>query len=297
MNRLVAFTLLALLAACGEGGSGAAVIPGGGGGPTPTPAPVSTATAGPLPTDVRYWIMQGQAGNSMANDPVGKTYFAQAKHEVLVSSDVIPPSGWNTIVFATYTSFSGFQTALNNGSVPSDVTAVLYDNEEEPGWTATPADEQADPTGFMQRFASLARGAGYLVIGTHAGGGSSEKDIDAGMAPWCNFFGIQTQSNEILAPAPNNYVGYTKLLAAAIQGASPNTVIIGGITTAVQGTLATPSQIDQAITATANTPLLGYWLNIPTQSTFDPNGPPPSEYSTEVQNASQALQALPSPAP
>lgn len=293
MNK-IALLLLAICAGCGGGGGGASSsmpppsgVPSGSGltgaSNSPTPSPTATPFA---PGSLRYWIIQGPAAQAMASDPVAVKYFANPTHAMVLPVAQAAPSSWKVVPMQTFTSFATFASTVLAGDINPSTKTLIYDNEN---WAFTPPNEQSDPAGYTNQFATLAHQHGWTVIASHSGAGSPEGvSVAAGMCRYADSLSIQSQGSEANLAQFTKVVGLT---AAACRAANPAVKVIAGISTGPSGQIVTAAQIAAAIVGVRNV-VDGYWLNIPQQSQYCAQC---TAFNPAL--ASQALALLPSPAP
>jgi hypothetical protein len=83
---------------------------------------------------------------------------------VFGTSDAIALGGWpGATTGRAWASYARFAEDVATGAIPNDVRVAMYDPES---WDATPLEERLDPRGSIERFCSLARSHGYVVLVT-----------------------------------------------------------------------------------------------------------------------------------
>jgi hypothetical protein len=88
---------------------------------------------------------------------------AVARH-IFGSTDATALGGWpGARTGRAWASFTRFSDDVRAGTIPDDVTVVMYDPES---WDATPLPEKLDPVPSIEAFCALARANGYSVVVT-----------------------------------------------------------------------------------------------------------------------------------
>ncbi len=189
------------------------------------------------------------------------------------------PEGFRCLPTATYPSYAALQKALQNGELPAEVKAVIYDNES---WNFTPSGEQHDLPRFEKLAAEAVHGSGRMLIATPAAdlvpvlspsierGNRYDEYLRLGIAGmaarWADVYEVQAQGCE------NNLALYTRFVrAAAAQAreANPKIRVFAGLSTNPSGKQVTARQLFDAIAATRDV-IDGYWLNIPGGGAYCP---------------------------
>lgn len=183
------------------------------------------------------------------------------------------PSGWSSIPTAGYKSYAQLSSDFADGSFPSNVRAVLYDNE---AWAFTPAGEQLDPAHYTQLAAALCHQHGLQLIATPAldlvralvptSSDRSQTYLDlriaAGAAQSADVIDIQAQSLEADTAA---YAAFVESAAQqARQAGGARVLVLAGLSTGPGGKSVTAAQLEAAVSATRSS-VDGYWLNVPAQ--------------------------------
>ncbi|MDQ2872347.1 MAG: hypothetical protein M3R35_04365 [Candidatus Eremiobacteraeota bacterium] len=255
----------------------------------------SGGSVGTFASGSQFWILtSGAAARTLGADPVALHYFARPGKVVMwpIKTGISAPASWHTVPWLSYTSFAQFQAAVASGTVPPNTRAVMYDCEN---WDFTPANEQADPVGYMRKFAALAHAHGYMVIGAlgidvmdviapsnNKWTAFEQSGIAAKIAPLVDFYHIQSQRLEQTLP---QYVAFTQAIEQQVRAANPKAIITAGVTTNMNGAAATPQQIASAVEATSSI-VSGYWLNVPSNNAYDPSG---GAFNPAVASAALAL--------
>jgi len=143
--------------------------------------------------------------------------------------------------------------------VPSDIQAVLYDNERFPG---TPAAEQRDPLPYDQQVARLATGEHWVSICDliEPDRLSATKRVPAQEVSPCTVIGLNTVQQSERQPAE-----YSALVARAVNivhEIRPTAAVLAGLSANPRGGPVTAAEIAADIRAT-HTLVQGYWLNVP----------------------------------
>jgi hypothetical protein len=155
--------------------------------------------------------------------------------------------GWNGATTAMgWASVAAFESDLAAGAIPDSVRLVMYDPE---AWSHTPLPEQRDPTTWMRRFASDARGAGYLVMmtphpslvtvpGAVCGRGENEGVVAAFLR--CRIAEVAGATADVvdlqLQALQKDPVAYRRAFVAAdsqARAADPNVEVLAHLTTAL----------------------------------------------------------------
>jgi hypothetical protein len=177
--------------------------------------------------------------------------------------DVVP-----TMVF---TSEAVLASDLARGAIPTDVRAILYDNED---WSQTPAGERANPVRAYKAAASLAHAHGLFVVatpgwlpgyrGVPTPGVSARPSVTAilpAIAPDVDVVDVQAQELSFES-SPSAYLGWVAPLAEAVRRANPRAIVVSGISTYPLGGPASVAQL-LAVARSSERVVRGWWLNVP----------------------------------
>lgn len=188
------------------------------------------------------------------------------------------PNGWTVTPVLSFTSYQALHTAVESGSVPRNVKAVLYDNER---WRFTPLAEQQDPAHFMDLAARDAHAAGLELIATPATNLGAVND-NSGDRPYTKFLNsgilaaaarsadvvdIQAQGS---VSAPDTYARFVTSAVRQIRDAGTRTVVLAGLSTNPAGAPVSLGQLHDAVRLTRDG-VDGYWLNVPAPGPYCPN--------------------------
>ncbi|GAC1421696.1 MAG: hypothetical protein NVSMB5_14970 [Candidatus Velthaea sp.] len=238
-----------------------------------TISPPTTPAAVPI-----KWLLNGPGLAALSQDPAASSLLANAAPFVIVGRAVHNvPASWNAVPVASFTSQRAIVAALESGSLPPGVRAILYDNER---WQFTPQDEQIDPASYMHRVADLVHAHHLLFITAPAvnlvrtiRGARREPYVDylelqiaASAARYADVYEIQAQGSE---RSVARYERFVRDAAAQARAANPRVVVLAGVSTNPSGQRVTSDDVSAAIAATR--PYVdGYWLNIPKPSAYCP---------------------------
>ncbi len=183
------------------------------------------------------------------------------------------PSGWSSVLVASYKSYAQLQSDLAQGLVPAGVRGVLYDTE---AWSLTPANEQLDPRHYIGLVAQLCHQHGLLLIAAPAVDlvkvlqpGAPDRYqayLNLGLAAAAtsaDVVEIQAQSLEADAAAYGRFV--TSAARQAQQAGGSHVLVLAGLSTGPTGHVVDSAQLTAAA-ATAQGVVNGYWLNVPGHS-------------------------------
>jgi len=202
------------------------------------------------------------------------------------------PEGWRSAPTATYPSYAALEKASQDGQVPADVKAIIYDNES---WTFTPPEEQHDLDRFEKLAADAVHCAGRLLIATPAAdlvpvlspkierGNRYDEYLRLGIARmaarWADVYEVQAQGGKDNLPL---YTRLVKAAAAEARAANPKVRVFAGLSTNPSGKRVTARQLYDAVQATRDA-VDGYWLNIPGGGTYCPkDGEPQPQVAVEL---------------
>jgi hypothetical protein len=230
------------------------------------------------PKQIR-WLLHGPGVAAIAADGEASRLLDNTQPFVMTGRNVaaIPP-GWNSIPFASFTSFRAMKSSLVRRALASVVKGVMYDNEK---WRFTPEEEQLNPAYYEKLAADLAHAHGLLFLAAPAvnlvaalAPDSDEKRYDsylrlgiaADAARYADVIDIQAQGSERNTRAYADFVGQ-----AAVQArqANPNVLVFAGISTNPSGQRVSADDLLRAIAATRDS-VDGYWFNIPRPSEYCP---------------------------
>jgi hypothetical protein len=189
------------------------------------------------------------------------------------------PEGWRCTPTATFTSYPAVKQALEEGQVPADVKAIIYDNES---WKFTPAEEQHDLDRFEKLVADVIHRFGRTFIATPAAdlvpvlspsvqkGGRYDEYLRLGIAKsaarFADVYEIQAQGSEDNLEL---YTRFVKGAAAQARAANPKVLVFAGLSTNPSGKKVTAQHLYDAVQATRAF-VDGYWLNIPAGGAYCP---------------------------
>jgi hypothetical protein len=202
------------------------------------------------------------------------------------------PDGWRSSPTATFTSYAALRQALENGQVPAEVKAIIYDNES---WEFTPSEEQHDLDRFEKLAAEIIHRHGRLFIATPAAdlvpvlspsvqkGGRYDEYLRLGIAQsaarYADVYEIQAQGSEDNLTL---YTRFVKAAAAQARAANPKVLVFAGLSTNPSGKKVTSRQLYDAVQAT-RAAVDGYWLNVPGGGAYCPKcGEPQPQIAIEL---------------
>ena len=149
-------------------------------------------------------------------------------------------------------SYADMQTALQ-GPIPSDIKAVLYDNER---YANTPLIEQQNPVTYTNKAIALAHAHGLKIICDYI----QPSRYPGGYTPNCDVIGLNTvQQSERTSTI---YASKVQKIMTAIRLANPNVPVVSGLSSNPVGTPVTSAELTASIDATRGL-VQGYWLNVP----------------------------------
>jgi hypothetical protein len=215
---------------------------------------------------IKHWLIEEYAATELSRTPTGMSFIRaldnSSTYEILTrhtGPDLLP----NAIHVADFDSYAAIQAAFAAHTIPSDVEAILYDNER---WAGTPLSEQRQPFTYVQQAEALVHQHGLTFISTpapdlnttlnpgHAGNYSGYlAERLATLARYADVFDIQAQH----AGPPASYVAFAKAAIAQARAANSRAFILLGITTNRE----TAQDLISEVTATKAI-ADGYWLNI-----------------------------------
>ncbi len=216
------------------------------------------------------WLFAKRALNQVLVDADVRTRLGQLRIFEIVPVEQPPQVGPELVPTAKFSSYASLKQTLADGSLPSWVRAVLYDNE---AWSFTPEVEQRAPGRYMAMAAELVhrhhllflaspglglttvlrpdvtrRAAAYLKLG-----------LAAQAATAADVVNIQAQSLERSIGA---YVDFVKQAAAQARRAHRGITVLAGISSNPSGAPVSAAQLKRAV-AGARPYVDGYWMNIP----------------------------------
>jgi hypothetical protein len=210
-------------------------------------------------------------------DPSGKLglgFFASPGNFVMngVKGAAGFPVGWRAAPTATFPSFAALKSALEDGRVPAEVKAIIYDNES---WSFTPKEEQLDLERFEKLAAEAIHRSGRQFIATPAAdlvpvlnpkverGQRYDEYLRLGIASaaarFADIYEVQAQGS---LDNPALYTRFVKTAAAQARAVNPQVLVFAGLSTNPSGKKVTAQQLHQAVESTRGD-VDGYWLNIP----------------------------------
>lgn len=278
-RAFVSLAVLAVLAACSNGGP--VIERRSAGGPSAAARPTPSSHGWTSHGDIRWIIARSAAdllgSGSGLNADLVKTVFDTPRTNEMGR---LQP-GWSAQHTTTFPSFAQFQSSV--ASVPSD-SWVIYDDE---AWSFTPPAEQREPATYMDRFVTLAHQHHVKVILTPAVDLVKSMACGAGAASlWQGYldrcrvpalaaaahpdaFEIQAQGfeNSDLPAAANCgcYPWFVLQAATQARSAAPTLAVYAGLSTNHSGHVSTGAVLYQDVLAT-QTGVVGYWLNVATAS-------------------------------
>lgn len=203
----------------------------------------------------RYWIMTSTA---LSEVTANSKALAALKNDTIYVSAYNPTSAptreqnLHIIPTVVYQSESKFATDVTNGTIPSYVKAILYDNEP---WPLTPPSEQSNPVFYYQQAYTLAHSHGYTMIATPV-----PNMLAPAIAPYADIVDIQAQYAQASA---TTYLEAVKSVIEHVKQANPQTIILSGLSTNPTAGDPTPQQLLNIASATYGDLTHGWWLNIP----------------------------------
>ncbi len=271
MATAVAVLISALATACS----------GTGGQPAPsqtTPpsesAPAPTSSCHPGVSGAENWIMGGGELSAAQSASPSSVRYAVSTAHLLVLELRGQTSSVGQMV-ADFRSYAELKKMIKQGTMPTGIGWVMYDNEQ---WPNTPADEQADPVRYERLFARLAHQHGYKVILAPAQDlvpGFDKNSFRTGKPAWPSYlsaglaaasarsadiYEIQAQPYEIgVYRSSHAYASFVATAVAQARAAHPGIVIYAGLSTQ---RVSSAAQLLQDYLATRDL-VDGYWLNIP----------------------------------
>lgn len=257
---------------------GTGTAPGTGSAETPSPTTSSRQAGGPQAgvANGPRWLLEDYDISVLLDAGLSSTllkeYFDNPATFLIIkpghpADDAMLP---NATRVASFASFRQMQRSVDAGSLPTGCRYLLYDNES---WSATPRNEQQDPSSYAQEAEQLAHARGLGFIFTPAADlvpllDSSYNSrtrfagyLQLGMAGWARYsdvFDIQAQQFE----TDPGFAQFVETATSQAKQANPSVVVMVGLTTAVpSGTVTVQDMLDAYRAASGLA--AGYWLNIP----------------------------------
>jgi len=161
--------------------------------------------------------------------------------------------------------------AVSAGQVPTDIGAILYDNER---FADTPATEQADPARYDGLVAGLARSHGWtsicdLIEADRLPKGAATPSAEV---PPCAIVGLNTVQQSERDPA--RYAAIVARDVATVHAVDPGVPVLAGLSSNPAGGPVSAGELDADIAATHGL-VAGYWLNVPAPGVGCPRCAPP----------------------
>jgi hypothetical protein len=223
-------------------------------------------TAGVSVPRVKHWLIEEYAAIELSRTPAGMD-FVRALDNPSTYEILTRHAGPDLLSKATHVadfdSYAAIQAAFATHAIPSDVRAILYDDER---WPGTPLREQLQPFAFVRQAAVLVHEHGLAFISTpapdlnttlnpgHPGNYSGYlQERLAALAADADIFDIQAQH----AGTVSSYIAFAKAAVAQARSANRRAVILLGITTNGE----TPQDLISEIAGTRAISD-GYWFNI-----------------------------------
>lgn len=175
----------------------------------------------------------------------------------------------------SFKSYTAIQNAFANGTIPSDVRVIQYDDEH---WTGTPMNEQQHPFTYVALAEQLVHRHGLLFMDTPGADLKEVLDPNAAnqysaylseqlpdLARYTDVFEIQAQN----ATSVSQYLSFATQAAQRAKQANGKAIILLGVTAKHGGQ--SSSAIDSEIAETVKI-ADGYWFNIPSTSAGSMSG-------------------------
>jgi hypothetical protein len=234
------------------------------------PQPAQPDAAGPPPDasgpQVRHWLIEEYAAVELSQTPAGMD-FVRALNNPSTYEILTRHTGPDLLPKATHVddfdSYAAIQAAFTGHAIPSDVKAILYDNER---WPGTPVGEQLQPFAYVRKAEALVHEHGLAFISTpapdlnstlnpgHHGNYSGYlQERLAALAGYADIFDIQAQHAGSVA----SYIAFAKAAVIQARAANSRAIILLGITTNGE----TSEDLISEVTATRAI-ADGYWFNV-----------------------------------
>lgn len=175
----------------------------------------------------------------------------------------------------SFKSYTAIENAFANGTIPSDVRVIQYDDEH---WQGTPLNEQQRPFTYVALAEKLVHRHGLLFMDTP--GADLREVLDPGaanqysaylteqlpdLARYTDVFEIQAQN----ATSVGQFLSFARQAVQQAKQANGKAIILLGVTAKDGGQ--SSSAIDSEIAGTVKL-AEGYWLNIPSTSNGSMSG-------------------------
>jgi hypothetical protein len=227
--------------------------------------------------EIRWMISFSAIGHLNRADPsgrLGQRFFDSPGNFVMNGAKGAAgfPDGWRAVPTATFPSYAALKAALEDGRVPAEVKAIIYDNES---WSFTPKEEQLDIERFEKLTAELVHHYGRQFIATPAAdlvpvlnpaverGKRYDEYLRLGIARaaahFADIYEIQAQGS---LDNPALYTRFVKAAAAQARAVNPKVLVFAGLSTNPSGKKVAAQQLYEVVEATRGD-VDGYWLNIP----------------------------------
>jgi hypothetical protein len=244
------------LSACGGKGPGL---------PVASPSSTGRSTSG------RTWILTRRALTFLLADPATRAALSGGTIYEILRAGQPATTSIPVVPTVSFPSYATMKRTIDGGELPGDIKAVMYDAEV---WSATPADEQADPARFYRLAADLAHAHGLRflaapalnLVQVHMTGPASSRPaqyltarLPALIAPTADVFEIQAQS---LERDPGRFASFVATAAAQVRAANPRAAVLAGVSSNPPGAVVTASELTAAMRA-AGAHVDGFWVNIP----------------------------------
>jgi hypothetical protein len=210
----------------------------------------------------KYLILSSQALNWVASNNQSLESLKNYTIFVTVSSKIklLPQTNKLKLIYTKdYTNEEKLANSIDNLS--HNIKAVLYDNEP---WSLTPVTQQENIVSYYQKASNLAHSHGLILISTpvinrHKNSSSYIINTFSQIAKVSNVFDIQSQYDQALE---SEYSSHVISIAEALSNASPNTIILSGLSTNPRAGIPTPLELVNDAKSVSKY-VQGYWLNIP----------------------------------
>jgi hypothetical protein len=239
--------------------------------PTALP-PQSQPVAHVMITEDAAHALAASGGNGAAFvSSLNKPATYEVVHAGRAESDPLPAA---THV-ESFKSYTAIQNAFANGTIPSDVRVIQYDDEH---WTGTPMNEQQHPFTYVALAEQLVHRHGLLFMDTPGADLKEVLDPNAAnqysaylaeqlpeLAKYTDVFEIQAQN----ATSVGQYLSFAAQAVQRAKQANGKAVILLGVTAKDGGQ--SSSAIDSEIAGSVKI-ADGYWFNIPSTSNGSMSG-------------------------
>ncbi len=217
-------------------------------------------------SEVRHWLIEEYAAIELSRTPAGMD-FVRALDNPSTYEILTRHTGPDLLPRATHVddfdSYAAIQAAFAAHAIPSDVKAILYDDER---WPGTPVSEQLQPFTYVRKAEALVHEHGLAFIdtpapdlnttlhpGQHGNYSGYLQERLAALAGYADIFDIQAQHAGSVA----SYIAFAKAAVAQARAANSRAVILLGITTNGE----TSQDLISEVTATRAI-ADGYWFNV-----------------------------------